>query len=168
MQSLGSACACIHFFFGMRIRVHATVVAVFFQFLQLNTCKVTYTPHHFDFCISATIYLPAAGIFLLCCGAHRGPACTRRNSRSPPGSLARALGVHRCAIRQVIAGRTSAQLEPSRAMETPRFRSLLPGCCCTTSSILRRTWFVCTTLSPKLSTICSHGTTTDAYQALPL
>ena len=61
------------------------------------------------------------------CGARRGPACTpRRKFGSRAGSVARALGVQRREIWQVITGLLSAELEPGKAMENPHVRGFAP------------------------------------------
>ena len=58
------------------------------------------------------------------CGVRRGPARTpRRKCGSRPGSVARALGVQSRAIWKVIAGSLSAEPEPTRPIETKKYRS---------------------------------------------
>ena len=55
------------------------------------------------------------------CGARRGAACTpRRKCRPRPDPVTCALGVQSCAIWRVIAGSLSAELGPTKPIETPK------------------------------------------------
>ena len=83
---------------------------------------------HFFFAHWKPLLRPRVFSRSLGCGARRGlRAYARRKFGPRSGSVARALGVRSRAICHVIARSLSAELEPTRAMETAQF-DILASC----------------------------------------
>ena len=83
--------------------------------------KLTFFPEYKTFLFRPRVFCRALG-----CGERRGPDCTPRcKCGSRPGSAGRALGVRSRVIWQVTTGSLSAELEPTRPMETPKMSLFL-------------------------------------------